>query len=327
MSEEKKEVINTETPSESATPPSEAVKNENKSPSPAPKRKRTPAKRASDKKAEKKDAKEEFVIPDTQPSKEDLEIVNDLYDLYLKNYSDKQKGDVSLNVFDAIEEEIAEEVEITPNTATETEASDEQITFSEEFDDGEDVSLEYEEEKELPPYNSKKPRRIDNRFDFVELFIFTLLIVMVLTSFIFRHSIVEGGSMQNTLQDGEHLIISDAFYTPCRGDIVVCEDYTTGLRKPIVKRIIAIAGDTVDISVDGVISVNGEILQEEYVFIDGKAYYEPLNIVVPDGEIFVMGDHRNASTDSREFGCVDADSILGKVLLRFYPFDKFGTVN
>ena len=176
-------------------------------------------------------------------------------------------------------------------------------------------------------YDPKKPRSIDGRFDLLELFVFTLLAVMIATTFLFRHSIVEGASMENTLHSGEHLIISDLFYTPKRGDIIVCEDYTTAIPKPIVKRVIAVAGDTLEIKENGNIYVNGELIEENYLYIDqpGYKYKEQLVRVAP-GELFVMGDHRNESTDSREIGTVSEDSVLGKVLIRFYPFDKFGTV-
>ena len=137
--------------------------------------------------------------------------------------------------------------------------------------------------------------------------------------------------MQNTLQNEEHLIISDFFYTPERGDVVVCEDHTAILNTPIVKRVIAVGGDHVKITRTAVF-VNGKMLLEDYVYIDPFAipyYYEPLELTVPEGEIFVMGDHRNNSTDSRDLirlGTISEDAVLGKVLLIFYPFDKFGTV-
>ena len=197
-----------------------------------------------------------------------------------------------------------------------------------ELDEPEDEPV-FDAPKEPQPegYDPKKPRRIDGRFDILELFVFTLLAVMIITSFLFRHSIVEGASMENTLHSGEHLIISDLFYTPKQGDIIVCEDYTTSISKPIVKRVIAVAGDTVEIKEDGSVYVNGKLLEENYVNIDNPYYrYKELTVKVPEGELFVMGDHRNESTDSREIGTVSEDSVLGKVLIRFYPFDKFGTV-
>ena len=98
---------------------------------------------------------------------------------------------------------------------------------------------------------------------------------------------------------------------------------------PIVKRVIAIAGDRVEIDTAGNVKVNGELLDESgYVYIDPNFPYhcDELAITVPEGEIFVMGDHRNVSSDSRKIGTIKEDSILGKVLFRFYPFDKFGAV-
>lgn len=179
-------------------------------------------------------------------------------------------------------------------------------------------------------YDPEKPRFIDSVFDFVELFIFTLAAVLFITTFFFKHTIVDGGSMMNTLVDGEHLIISDLFYTPERGDIVVFADYSAGQTRPYVKRVIGIASDKVRVDANGKVTVNGEELDEEYVFIDGSfpAGYYGKECVVPEGEVFVLGDHRNASSDSATFPhtTVKIESILGKVLIRIYPFDKFGTV-
>ena len=237
---------------------------------------------------------------------------------------------------------------VFPDTLEEDTADDDGAEdFSEHEDDGESLEIldedgqytlgelelqrelsdKYFAEEEMPEYDPKKPRKIDGRFDLVELFVFTLLAVMIVTTFFFRHSVVDGSSMENTLHDGEHLIISDFFYTPQRKDIIVCEDYTTKIPKPIVKRVIGIPGDRVQISADGTVRINGEPLREDYVFVDRYYQQEPIDIVVPEGEIFVMGDHRNVSADSREIGTVSIDSVLGKVLLRFYPFNKFGTVN
>ncbi len=117
-----------------------------------------------------------------------------------------------------------------------------------EAEDGEEDEETKTPDEKDEKYDPEKPRRVDGRFDFIELFVFTLVAVMILTTFFFRHSIVEGESMEGTLTEGEHLIISDLFYKPERGDIIVCEDYETGLFKPIVKRIIAIGGDTVKVT-------------------------------------------------------------------------------
>ena len=172
--------------------------------------------------------------------------------------------------------------------------------------------------------NGKK--LLSNIFDFLELFAFTLAVVVLLLSFFFRHSVVDGDSMLGTLHNGEHLIISDLFYSPSRGDIVVFEDHSTGFKKPLIKRIIGVGGDEIRISSKKVY-LNGELLEEDYVYVDG--YYSDASIVlvVPEGELFVMGDHRNESSDSRMFGTISEDTVIGRVVLRFYPFDTFGGVD
>ena len=202
------------------------------------------------------------------------------------------------------------------------------LRFFDEEDSDTNVTVEEdeEEEKEQEPYNPDKPRRVDARFDFVELFVFTLVFVLIVTSFILRHSVVVGGSMENTLLEGERLLISDLFYTPDYGDIIVFQDAETNIKGAIVKRVIGLPGDVIEIRSNGSIYRNDVLLIEEYVFIDGKNYQENELFVVPEGEYFVMGDHRNNSEDSRSFGTIKEESILGRVLLRFYPFDKFGKV-
>ena len=184
-----------------------------------------------------------------------------------------------------------------------------------------------EVEEELPPYDPDRPRKIDARFDLVELFIVTLALVMIISAFFFRHTIVDGASMEKTLYDQEHLIISDVFYEPKPGDIIVFADYTTAIKKNLVKRVIAVGGDRVKITREGQVIVNGKLLEEDYVNIDEPGYkYRPLEITVPEGELFVMGDHRNESVDSRDpyIGTISEDAVLGRVLIRIYPFSEFG---
>ena len=194
---------------------------------------------------------------------------------------------------------------------------DAQITF---FDGGEAAA------NEDAPKDSQKDvtvveRPMDARFDFLELCIFTLVIVLVITTFFFRHSIVDGASMEQTLYDGDRLILSSFLYTPEVGDIIVCEDYSTALRKPIVKRVIATAGQTVEIYDGRTVYVDGVLVDDSYVYIDRPDNTPYLKHTVAEGHIFVMGDHRNASTDSRDIGDVSLDSVIGKVVMRIYPFD------
>lgn len=234
-------------------------------------------------------------------------------------------------------EELPEEPAPDFNLGEATEESDNKFQLSINFEGEQKPVMEEVIEKETE-YDPDKPRAIDWVFDIAEMFVFVLAAVLILTSFLFKHSIVEGDSMLNTLEDGDHLVISDLFYTPNYGDIIVFEDYSitdSNLRKPIVKRVIGLAGDTVKIvrnDQKGIyeVYVNGEYLDEEYVH-NAPDDFAPRDgeWTVPEGEVFVLGDNRYNSTDSRDnrVGTVRIDSILGKVLLRFYPFDKFGAID
>ena len=183
-----------------------------------------------------------------------------------------------------------------------------------------------------------KQKKIDGIFDVLEMFVFALAFVLIAMAFCFRHSVVDGPSMMNTLQHGEHLIISSLFYSPKQGDIVVVQDASKensskNLAKPIVKRVIATEGQTVKIYYDAstnknLVYVDNVLLDEPYVYIDEPDYtYRNLEMTVPEGCVFLMGDHRNNSADSRgTAGAFREEAILGKVVLRFLPIQRFGTV-
>lgn len=171
--------------------------------------------------------------------------------------------------------------------------------------------------------------------EYIEIFVFALCFVILTFSFFFRLCTVSGSSMENTLLDKEALIVSDLFYTPERYDIVVAHDTNT-LNEPIVKRVIATEGETVNISYsDDTMTVsitdkdgNVSVLEEDYIKYDYQKFYRDQEYTVPEGKVFLMGDNRNDSLDSRssEVGCVDTRSILGKVVFRITPFSKIGAV-
>lgn len=234
----------------------------------------------------------------------------------------------------ALEEDNAESAEEMLGQETVFVDGDNDFQLSFAFDEEKaGVKSEEPEEKTNEKYDPEKPRIIDYIFEFVELFVFTLAAVIILTSFVFKHSVVDGNSMYDTLEHGDHLIISDLFYTPERGDIIVFEDYSTFLKKAVVKRIIGLPGEVVEIKV---------LTRESYaIYIDGEFYEEYMRKSanhdeyhtgiweVGEGEVFVLGDNRYDSTDSRHsgVGTIQIDTILGRALFRFFPFDKFGNVN
>lgn len=135
---------------------------------------------------------------------------------------------------------------------------------------------------------------------------------------------VTSTSMTPTLQN-DQVIICNKLAECQKGDVVAF--YYNN--KVLIKRVIGVAGDVIDISGDGVVSVNGEPLDEPYVseLALGECDIE-LPYQVPDNRIFVMGDHRSVSIDSRStsVGCVAIENVIGKVLLRVYPIDSFGKI-
>lgn len=186
----------------------------------------------------------------------------------------------------------------------------------------------------------KKPRAVSEvLFDYVEMFAWAVFIVMVIFTFGFRICQVEGPSMEDTLQEGERLLLRSAFYTPKQDDIIVFHmtDSDSNMEKTLVKRVIALGGQTVvidtntkTITVDGVIYEDAHRYLKDYGDNYNKDYFRydfdwgtgVFETVVPEGCVFVMGDNRNHSLDSRNktVGFVDQNCILGKVVLRFSPF-------
>ncbi len=186
------------------------------------------------------------------------------------------------------------------------------------------------ESEEAP--KEKKPPLFDSLFTWVELFAVYFSIGILLILCFFGHSYVDGDSMNNSLFNNDMLIISKFNYTPKNGDIIVCqssEDY--GLEKPLVKRVIALAGQEVHIDyINWKVTVDGITLDESYVnFEEGKimnpSNYLQETFTVPEGKVFVMGDNRNHSLDSRSevIGFIDERYILGKVAVKIYPFSEF----
>ncbi len=202
-------------------------------------------------------------------------------------------------------------------------------------------------EKESGSVDLKRFRKVRNIFEYVETFCVALSVMIVLFLFVFRYVSVDGDSMLPTLHGGDssdhadRLIISDFLYTPQTGDIVVVN--TGASERPLIKRVIATSGQTVRINFETwQVSVDGIVLEEPYInYIAGVSMnaadmYSMYGIdengicefTVGEGKVFVMGDNRNNSKDSRfaSVGEQDVGNILGKVILRLFPFSEFGTV-
>ena len=166
-------------------------------------------------------------------------------------------------------------------------------------------------------------------FEWLETVAFSLVAVVLVFTFIFRIVGVDGKSMQNTLQDGDRLIISHLFYQPKAGDIVVVTQ-PNAVNKPLIKRIIALGGQTVDIDTErGLVYVDGVVINEPYIKEPTVRIPNPpmtFPYTVPEGKVFVMGDNRNNSLDSRstDVGPIDERYILGKAIFRIFPLNRLG---
>ena len=152
-----------------------------------------------------------------------------------------------------------------------------------------------------------------------------IIIIFLVFAFLFRAVSVSGKSMVPTLNDRDWLIVSNALYTPGHGDVVVVAP-TKGFDEPIIKRVIGVAGDTIDIDFEnGIVYRNSQALKEDYTNTPTNLSYDvEFPVTVPEGYIFVMGDNRNNSLDSRssKIGFVDCRNVLGRVVTRVYPFGE-----
>ncbi len=159
-----------------------------------------------------------------------------------------------------------------------------------------------------------------NIFEVFGAIVAAIVVVTFAFLFCFRVFNVEGSSMKPTLQPGDKVVVSTIGYTPKQGDIIVLSG-AEGVNKPIIKRVIAVEGDKVDINfTTGIVTVNG---REEHYAEDLTTQQKDIAfpLEVPEGTVFILGDNRAMSLDSRssEVGCVDERQIVGKVLFRYFP--------
>ena len=158
-----------------------------------------------------------------------------------------------------------------------------------------------------------------------------VLVIIFLFTFVMRITIVDGHSMEPTLRHGDLMLVRSIGYTPKQGDIVVLTK-TTFREASIIKRVIATEGQTVDIDyATSTVYVDGVALEEDYIkearwdlYADNGVNH----ITVPEGHIYVMGDNRNGSSDSRDpsLGVVDVRCVIGQAVMVLFPFSDFGSL-
>lgn len=177
----------------------------------------------------------------------------------------------------------------------------------------------------LVVFEHTKNRKYATLYEVAATLMAAVILLLFLFGFVVRPVSVSGRSMNPTLASGDWLLISQSTAFPERGDIVVVSD-TAEVHEPIIKRVIAVAGDTIDIDYDaGAVYVNGEQISEPYILNEMR---KPLNssllklpLTVPEGCVFVMGDNRNISLDSRfsDIGIIDVREIQGRAVGRIFP--------
>lgn len=201
-----------------------------------------------------------------------------------------------------------------------------------------DFNLSFPEfsERETAPGNSFFGYILEG----LDIVVSAMIAVVIIFVFIFKIPTIDGNSMNDTLFNGERIVISNVGYEPKYGDIVVISrNYTNNSDNvdhyslPIIKRVIATEGQTVDIDFEkGVVYVDGNLLNEPYTRTPTNLSYDvKFPVTVKKNCVFVMGDNRNDSLDSRsssigEGGMLDKRYILGKALVRIFPFDKIGKI-
>ena len=170
----------------------------------------------------------------------------------------------------------------------------------------------------------------------IETIVLTLVIFFVIQNFVAQPFQVHGHSMEHTFAQGDYVLVDrlTGRWSPyARGQVVVFQPpaSATDRKEPFIKRVIGVGGDTVEVR-DGQVFVNGVALDEPSLFHDAAGATEPTEAgdqtrwVVPQGELFVMGDHRQVSEDSRVFGPIPVSSVIGRGIVRYWPLSEFGII-
>ncbi len=232
------------------------------------------------------------------------------------------------------EENIQYQDEKNENTTVEN-----PIPITEDFDDEKDLNFETGEEVLTKQTDSSPKTFLSTMFDLLEVFAYAIAMMIIVFLFVIKFVTVDGNSMLYTLYNEERLVIYNLFYTPETNDVIVInyEDRN----ELLVKRVIGVEGDKIKINFDTWdIWVNDKILDQSYLKLNPEYKKVPMenghltdldenncvSFTVDEGKVFVLGDNRNHSSDSRVFGQMDINEIMGKVVFRVYPFERAGAI-
>lgn len=188
---------------------------------------------------------------------------------------------------------------------------------------------------EMENKSAAPAKGVKTLYEWLEEIVIALSVVILIFTFLFRVVTVTGQSMEPNYVEGEKLIVTNLGHSIEQGSVVVI---TNVLNEPIIKRVIATEGQTVDIDyTTGVVYVDGEAVDETAFGVENGSTTRPYSSyealvfpqTVPKGCVFVLGDNRRVSNDSRyaDIGMVDVRHILGEAVFTLYPFDRFGTVS
>jgi len=179
-----------------------------------------------------------------------------------------------------------------------------------------------------PPANdsSKLPAGARAFFDWAVVIVVALLVAFVVRTFVLAHFVVEGSSMYSTLETGDRVFVNKLSYRlhdPNRGDVVVLHQITGASERDLIKRVIGLPGESVEVR-NCTVLIDGRILNEPYLDPEVVTPTEcggdyTLDGVVPDDHVFVMGDNRGGSQDSRVIGPVSEDDLVGRAFVVFWP--------
>ncbi len=312
---------------------------------------------------EKPDCKTEEIKDQTTKNETEEKIEESTEEL-TEESEEKSTEESTEEINDKSTEDTEEENE---ESAEEEKAEEEEKLYTPGGEDFEDdtnaVDRVFGDDEKNEKKNSEKNGSfVKGLFEILEMLGIAIAVVVLIITFFFRFSNVDGESMTYTINENDTLLVSMAFYEPKKGDVIIFQAPDYDLNKPLVKRIIATEGDTLEINFDTwEVKVNGVALDEDYVRYhpylpkgEDKLYvqnypdwdmdtqsiggieegsYDPVakifTATIPEGHVFAMGDNRNNSHDSRsaDIGMVDERYIIGKVICRLFPFENFGAID